>query len=304
MIPLQEQPYTPEWNERRKHSIGASEIVTVLGLNRYATPLELWARKTGRLSDVEENDYMFLGNQIEHAVAALYSRRHNAHVTKCNTTYRHSKIEWATATPDYFISPDLEKDLPERILEIKTTSHYNADKWEDGQVPNSAHAQVIWQMGVCGFTQGEVACLAGADPKLFFTKAISFEPALFEQMIDVADKFIALVKSDTPPDAKGADVKLVTKLHESSDEPIQIEVSDLLKEWESLEDGLRLAKDTINMFNDKFDELRARILQQMNGHRIATCGNYQIVNKEVKRMGYFCKESTYDKFLIKKIGAK
>ncbi|HFC9341278.1 TPA: YqaJ viral recombinase family protein, partial [Enterococcus hirae] len=38
-----------EWLEDRKKGIGGSDVATVLGLNKYKSPYQLWLEKTGQI---------------------------------------------------------------------------------------------------------------------------------------------------------------------------------------------------------------------------------------------------------------
>lgn len=53
-----------EWHERRKRSIGGSESPTILGVNPWETPTELWERKTGRRPNPEETPAMRRGRTL------------------------------------------------------------------------------------------------------------------------------------------------------------------------------------------------------------------------------------------------
>ena len=44
-----------QWLENRKGGIGSSEVATIVGLNPYETPYQLWLRKTGQIPAKEEN---------------------------------------------------------------------------------------------------------------------------------------------------------------------------------------------------------------------------------------------------------
>lgn len=58
-----------EWLALRKKSIGGSDAAGIIGLNQYATPYTVWANKTGRLPDAEDNEAMRQGRDLEDYVA-------------------------------------------------------------------------------------------------------------------------------------------------------------------------------------------------------------------------------------------
>ena len=45
-----------QWLELRKKTIGGSDAAGIIGLSSYATPYTVWANKTGRLPDFEDNE--------------------------------------------------------------------------------------------------------------------------------------------------------------------------------------------------------------------------------------------------------
>jgi putative phage-type endonuclease len=286
-----------EWVNRRKDYIGSSEVATILGLNPYSTPLQLWCSKTGRLPDSAQNDYMLIGTHLEPVVANIFQRREGKPVAYVGKTFVHDSIEWASATPDYWLLDTDEK--PAGILECKTTSFYNEAKWEDG-IPNGAHCQTIWQLGVTGMKDAYVACLVGADPNKFYSKAVPFDESIWDQMVDCAGKFMAMVKSDTPPEAKGADIKLLQNLEPKKEEVLHLDdISDLLREWNDLQGGMDVAKKTSEMIQDKLTDIRAKIVQHMAGHATAVCDKWTITNKRVNRGEHVVHASSYDRFMIK-----
>ena len=65
-----------EWLEVRKSGIGSSEVGTILGLNPFETPYQLWRRKLGMDSPKEENFAMKAGHYLEDAVSLFFRDDH------------------------------------------------------------------------------------------------------------------------------------------------------------------------------------------------------------------------------------
>ena len=57
-----------EWLDVRKSGIGSSEVATIVGLNPFETPYQLWRRKRGLDAPQEENFAMKAGHYLEDAV--------------------------------------------------------------------------------------------------------------------------------------------------------------------------------------------------------------------------------------------
>ena len=58
-----------EWLEVRKNGIGSSEVATIVGLNPWQTPYQLWRIKTGQDAPKNENFAMKAGHYLEDAVS-------------------------------------------------------------------------------------------------------------------------------------------------------------------------------------------------------------------------------------------
>ena len=57
-----------EWLTHRQEGIGSSEVATILGLNPWETPYQLWRRKKGLDAPKEETFAMKAGHYLEDAV--------------------------------------------------------------------------------------------------------------------------------------------------------------------------------------------------------------------------------------------
>ena len=67
------KPHTPEWFDHRKKGVGASEIGTILGLNKYMCALELHHVKVGLAKPKPKNLRMYLGNMSEDLIGDIFS---------------------------------------------------------------------------------------------------------------------------------------------------------------------------------------------------------------------------------------
>lgn len=67
------QPHTDEWHGYRKKGVGASEIGTILGLNKYQCALKLHHTKLGLYKPSGKNLRMFLGNMSEDLIGDVFS---------------------------------------------------------------------------------------------------------------------------------------------------------------------------------------------------------------------------------------
>lgn len=283
-----------EVHERR---IGSAAICSVAGLNPFETPLQLWLKKTGRVERDPENDAMWLGTKLEPVVAEMFARTWPTPIVKNNLSAISEENDWMVATPDYLIA-DIQ-GRTEMLLEIKTTSAWAKQKWEVA-IPDYAHCQVQWQMGIWGYSQAKIACLCGGRDLI--VKECVFEKDIFEQLIELGERFMEFVKTDTPPEVKGEDIDALKKLLL----PTPGKVSDLTAEMaefaqkylESKREIARL-KDAIKPHEDNCKIMEVHIRQLLGDATLASNSDYEIERRRTLRKSYTVKESWTDSLRVK-----
>lgn len=144
-----------EWLELRKNGIGSSEVGTVLNVNPYETPYQLWMRKTGKVEPKSQNMAMKLGHYLEGAVAQLYEDETG------NKVDHDTEGDWCAindAKPYTMASPDRICTTPDGgkvLLECKTTRK-DVDK---DNIPMPWFCQVQYLLFCTGMEEGAIAWL-------------------------------------------------------------------------------------------------------------------------------------------------
>lgn len=176
------------WLSERNKGIGSSEVATILGINPYDTPLQLWRRKKGLEPAKEMNEAMLMGHLLEDAVAKRWQIETGLEVIG------RSAGDWLmvdTDRPFLRVSPDRTywlRDLKHNhdnkgILEIKTTQ-FDVDA---DHLPQYWFCQLQYQLGVAGYTEGWLAWLKfGRD---FGTRHFDFNPEFYLWMRGELEKF-------------------------------------------------------------------------------------------------------------------
>lgn len=151
-----------EWLEfRRTGGIGASEAAAIVGLSPWCDNVELWRRKTGRVSapDISNNDAVKYGHDAEPLVRGLFALDY---AERYETEYR-GGFDMVFHPEHKFIFATLDGRLREKstgrlgVLEIKTTNIVQSMQkekwWSDGQpcIPDQYYCQVLWQLIASGF---------------------------------------------------------------------------------------------------------------------------------------------------------
>ncbi len=142
-----------EWCELRRGTIGGSDAATVIGLNPYASPYSLWAEKTGRVPEKEDNEAMRIGRDLEEYVAQRFCEASGKKVRRDNHTYFNAKYPWAHANIDRVLIGE------DAGLECKTTTPMNWSKFTDEEFPKNYYVQAMHYMAVTGKSRWYIACL-------------------------------------------------------------------------------------------------------------------------------------------------
>lgn len=205
---------TQAQQDLRKQGIGGSEIAAVLGFDKYRSPLDVWAEKTGRVVSTYDptNLTLRLGHLLEPIMANLYVERQDQPDTvraEPGTTVVHPAEPIFLCTPDYYVSR-LEQTDPETdpwvteqwLLQCKTKTSRTLDGFgEPGtdEVPDAIAMQVQWEMGVTGLSQCDVGVLV-LDQREFLVYSVAYDDALFGMLADRArDWWTRYVVADVEP---------------------------------------------------------------------------------------------------------
>ena len=153
-----------EWLDIRKSGIGSSEVATIVGLNPWETPYQLWRRKTGLDEPKQENAAMRNGHHLEDAVSRMWNDATGREIIKRSAIdwiIRDNDRPYLQVSPDrtYWLSDDSRANDNKGILEIKTTRM----KVDPEDLPKYWFAQVQYQLGVAGYTQGSLAWLSAGQ---------------------------------------------------------------------------------------------------------------------------------------------
>jgi putative phage-type endonuclease len=109
--------------EERKTGIGGSDVAAILGLSRYATPVDVWLEKIGRGEPKEETEAMHFGNALEAVIADKYARRNSVKLMEPSEMFRHPEHPFLTANPDRLIYHE------HAVLECKNASSFKSSEW-------------------------------------------------------------------------------------------------------------------------------------------------------------------------------
>lgn len=241
-----------EWLEYRKSGIGSSEVATIVGLNPFETPYQLWRRKVGLDAPKVETFAMKAGHYLEDAVSQFWQDETGREVIKRSTgdwIIRSDAKPYMQVSPDrtYWLAGEKKNSTNKGILECKTTQR----QVDPDDLPKHWFCQVQYLLGVSELTQGSLAWLTMG--REFGYKDIALVPDFFGWLSDEVEKFyIDNIKGMQEPSAVSvADVLLKYNRHQAGK---IIEVSDeIFKAYEDLKE-VRKEIDALTERKEAYEE--------------------------------------------------
>ncbi|MBK8638610.1 MAG: YqaJ viral recombinase family protein [Chromatiaceae bacterium] len=191
--------------------LGGSDIGVIVGVNRWKTPFQLWAEKTGRRVDDADSLPMRFGTHNEVFVASEYTKATGRRVERFNAMLRHPTAPIGGHI-DRLVIPEGKsraavrgRIVTDRGLECKTASAYalgRDSEWgPDGsdQVPESYLLQTATYQALTGCPFWDLAALIGNAELRVYELRRDLE--LEEGVIEIASKWWRdHVVADVPPD--------------------------------------------------------------------------------------------------------
>lgn len=301
-----------EWLKQRRAGIGGSDVGTVLGLNKYKSPYQLWLDKTGQL-DVEEeltSDAAHFGNVLEEVVAKEFSERTGKRVRRANRMFIH---------PDYpYLMANIDRDVvgEDAILECKTASMYLADRWEGEEIPEQYICQVQHYMNVLDRDYTYIAVLIGGQK--FVWKKIERDQELIDIIQEKLIEFWEVnVKQNIPPAIDGSESteayikERYAKSETGKEISLKKDIDDLLDQRNELQEAKKATESSIkeidNLIKVELGEKEAEI--GIAPRHIVTWKPIESTRIDTKRIKAeapdvfkkYSKTSTYKKLTIKEI---
>jgi putative phage-type endonuclease len=184
-----------KWLEERRKSIGGSDAAAIIGLNPYVTPYMVWADKTGRLPEREDNEAMRQGRDLEDYVASRWMEKTGKKCRRRAKMLYNSAYSFAHANIDRWVTGE------NAGLECKTTSVMNLKKFKNGEYPESYYAQCVHYMAVTGADRWYLGVLVLNQG--FYEFVIERDQAEIDALMSAEGEFWVYVENDTPPPIDG-----------------------------------------------------------------------------------------------------
>ena len=187
-----------EWLTYRRQGIGGSEAAVIVRLNRFGSPLRLWADKHGIGTEVEETEVMRQGTDFEEYVARRWSEATGKKVRRRNFMFRNSDFPFAIADVDREVIGE------NAGLECKATSLFNKSDFESGEIPPTYYVQRQHYMAVMGYERMYLAVLVLS--KAFYHFVIERDENEISALMEQEKNWWAeYVEGDSVPDPDGSE---------------------------------------------------------------------------------------------------
>lgn len=188
-------PGSPEW----LGLVSASKIAAIVGLSRWESPYSLWHRMAGHLAPEEPRDEFTVGHAFEPALAELWkSENPGWRLSRDGVQYRTDRFGFpAVATLDRRASSGRSR----RVVEFKTAR--SLEDWGDDftdHAPDDYVTQVMWQMGVTGWTKHPAHLTVMGPFFRWHTYEIPFDQAVFDELVEQARGFWLSIQFGREPD--------------------------------------------------------------------------------------------------------
>lgn len=261
-----------EWLKVRKLGLGGSDMAAVLGVSKWASPIDIWLDKTSDKVDEKESEAMYWGNVLEDVVAKEFERRTGMKVRNNNFTLQSEEYPYLLANIDREIVG------VDSGLECKTANAFLKDAWADDNVPDNYYIQCQHYMAVTGKSSWWIACLLGGNT--FIYKEIPRNDEVIQAIIDVGREFWQLVETKTMPAVDGSDdcsnaIKQMFPTSNGESMTLDSSFEKTLIAWEQAKLDEQEAKD-------RRAELENAIKLELGEHEAATLGDWKITYKTSK----------------------
>ena len=243
-----------EWLKYRESGIGSSEVATIVGLNPWETPYQLWRRKVGLDAPKQENFAMKAGHYLEDAVAQFWHDETGQDIIKSSAgdwLIVNDERPYMRVSPDrtYWLADMPHNNANKGILECKTTQmSIDAD-----DIPKHWFCQVQYQLGVAELEQVSLAWLCSG--REFGYKNLALVPDFFAWLVEEVEKFwIDNIQGKQEPTAANVQ-DILLKYNRHTDGKI-VEVNDDI--FAAYQD-LKAVKEELSAIEEKKTALEEKI---------------------------------------------
>lgn len=274
---VSQQENEEEWLAVRNKGIGGSDVGAICGVSPFSSARQIYFNKTGQFEEALKpgaaaQERMHFGHLLEPIVADEFAQRTGKKLVEMGATVYHKDYPWRRANVDRLIVDDDGK--PYGILECKTTSEYNNDEWESGDILLSYVYQLNWYMHILDLTYGAFACLVGGN-KFYYYEVFRNDELLNETIIPtVTDFWFNNVQALKEPELQAQDTEFANTVFAEVVKNSEIALED--EESNSLANTVFECKAKIKELTQIMEEAQNRLKDRLKDKEIGYCRDYTI----------------------------
>jgi putative phage-type endonuclease len=283
----------------RASGLGGSDMGTILGLDQFKSPLQLWAEKRGTwpaeyAEDVGSKLPVRIGKLVEDDICEMFAEDQGIKLNRFRQTPRHKSIDWAMAHPDRRVVGKYKGKRA--IVEAKYTSRVK-DWGTPGtdEIPEYYLPQVHQEMWL---TDAEV-CLVPVWLMDFRIVPAFFIVERDEEWFDILEKlggrFWDCVQTGTEPKIDyhdGPTQDALSKIYKEQFKPG--DVVQLDDATQTITDAIEVHKEDIKRSKAAVDACVARLTKVMGTAQLGKLPNGKWwQRKKVETSGYTVKPNKY-----------
>ena len=201
-----------------------------------------------------------------------FARRTGKKLLEVDATFAHKDFHWMRANVDRLIVDDDGK--PYGILECKTTSEYNNDEWESGDILLSYVYQLNWYLHILDLKYGAFACLVGGN-KFYYYEVFRNDELINETLLPAAKTFwFDNVLALKEPELQATDTEFANITYASVEKN-----SEIFLEGDTENELARVVvecKAKIKELTATMEEAQNRLKDRLQEHEIGYCRDYTV----------------------------
>lgn len=266
-----------EWLAVRTKGIGGSDIGAICGVSPFSSARQIYFNKTGQYEDALKPgaaslERMHFGHLLEPIVADEYARRSGQKLLEIDATFSHKDYPWMRANVDRLIVD--EDGKPYGILECKTTSEYNNEEWESGDILMSYIYQLNWYMYILDIKYGAFACLVGGN-KFYSYEVYRNDELINDTLVPAAKNFwynnvLALVE----PELQATDTEFANTTYATVEKNSEVFLSSDVEN--ELARTVFECKAKIKELEATMEEAQNRLKDRLKDHEIGYCRDFTV----------------------------
>lgn len=256
-------------NADRNTYLGGTDVAAICGVSEYRGPLEIYRRKIGEIPEIEINEAMYWGQQIEPLILAEWAKRSRGELLFQGLQAIHPLEPWRGGTADGIGRLDGRQVL----LEAKKIGDKQRSKWcpFTNTIPIDYLYQIQHYLDVHGLEQAICCVLFGGSEYQEFP--IAADPIIQAEIRDEANRFWhENVLAQIPP---------TPKKPKDLGEAFEVTEDGAIDHWLHELVDLRKQSSTIE---DRLEFLETQLKEASKGRRVTyqgrEIGSWSIVNRK------------------------